>query len=193
MPQMISRPSVVRPGAEGPCAPRMERAHDYLAELRRLSPADLQAVVVLLEAALSTTTTSATDDFKAPGDSDLVIFGVQGFVRMPSLNTEPTTILGWLNLVPTERWLVKAQNCLAGLRNVDRKHKVFDGDVDVPLSAIMGPTGFPFIFPPEAPLIIPQSEVLQGTFTLQDTTAAIVGNATRYGLLLSGVLVPRRS
>ena len=192
MSTMMSRPSTVRPGSEGVCAPRMERAHDYLAELRKLSPADLQAVVVLLEASLSDTS-AATDDFKAPGDSDLVVFGIHGYVRMPTLNTEPTAILTWLNLVPSERWLVKAQNCLVALQNTDRKHDVFEGDSDIPLSAIMSPTGFPLVFPPEAPLIIPQSEVLKATFTLQDSTSAIVGNASRYGILLTGVLVPRRA
>ncbi len=62
-----------------------------------------------------------------------------------------------------------------------------------PLSAITPPVGVPLQFPLDMPNIVPAGMNLRATFTLQDTTAAVVGNATIYGLLLTGALIPRRA
>lgn len=168
------------------------RIKSYLAELRGLSPADLQAVSISLEAALTSASAPGTDQYKAPGDMDFFAFQVHGYVRMPTLNSEPSAILGWLNLPPSERWLVKAQNCLVGLLNQDKNHKFFDGNQDLELAAIMPPMGIPLVFPPEAPMVLNSGSTIKATFTLQDSTTAIIGNSTKYGVVLTGVLVPKR-
>ena len=60
------------------------------------------------------------------------------------------------------------------------------------LGSILPPFGYPMIFPPEAPMIFPSAHQIQASFALQDTTAAIVGNNTVYGIVLVGALVARR-
>lgn len=170
---------------------RVERVRGFLAEMRGLSPKDLQAIVVTLQMTLGSATSSASQDYKVPGDSDLVILSIHGYLRFTALDSEDTTVLSFLNLDPTERWLVKSQNCVVGLSNVDRNHKFIDNN-DITLSALMPPMGYPIVFPPEAPGIVPKAEILRASFALQDTDTDVVSGNTVYGLAITGVLVPRR-
>lgn len=172
------------------------RIRTYLDELRRLQPNELQAIIINMEALLSSSVLTLADTYKAPGNMDLFIFQVQGYIRFPALNAEPTTFLGFLNLTPTERFLVKAQNCAVNLQNRDRKHRYIDSGqtgAGTTVATLMPPAGYPIVYPPEAPLMLPKNEILEATFALQDSTAAVVGGATRYGLTLTGVLVPRET
>lgn len=167
------------------------RIASYLQEVLMLSPAEVRGAAIQLSASLANAT-PGTNTYKVPGDQDLVITSVRGFLRFPTLNSEPTSILGYLNIDPSERFLVKAQNCLVSLLNVDRSLEMFEGGA-TPLASMMPPWGTPLDFPLDMPNIVPAGMNLRATFTLQDTTSAVVGNSTVYGLLLVGALIPRRA
>lgn len=177
---------------DGSGAPAAGRIASFLQEALDLSPAVVRGVGVTLSASLSNTSPGVVK-YRVPGDQELVVFSIHGFIRFSSLSTEPTAILTWLNLDPSERWFVKTQNCSVGLKNVDRSLDVFEGDGTVPLSAIAPPVGSPMFFHPEAPCIFNAGHTLQATFTLNDSTSAVVGNATTYGLILTGNLIPNRN
>lgn len=162
----------------------------YLSEILKLSQADIRGVGIALQATLSSTT-PASETYRVPSDQELVILSIQGYLAFSTLNTESTAILSYLNLDPSERWFVKTQNCTVALTNTDRNLPVFDNR-DLRLSAISPPVGAPMNFPVEAPLIVPAGHNLRATFTLQDSTSAIVSGATVYGLLLTGALVPKQ-
>ncbi|TAL42421.1 MAG: hypothetical protein EPN91_08560 [Salinibacterium sp.] len=182
--------------APGEPAPPAGRIASFLQEALDLSPAIVRGVGVTMSAALTTATTTGSSKYKVPADQELVVFALSGFLKFAALSSEPTAILGWLNLDPSERWFVKSQNCNVGLKNTDRSLDVFDGDGVVPMSAITPPVGTPMYWHPEAPNIFNAGHTLQATFTLGDTTAAVVGtagNSTTYGLLLTGNLIPNRN
>lgn len=174
---------------QSPCY-QLERVKGFLREAQDLTPDDLQAVVVTLQQLISTTA-PLYDTYKVPADMDLIIFQLHGGIRMPSIQTEPQSEIGYLNLVPTERWLMKAQNCTIRVENIDRHH-VFTDQNDVTMASIMPPSGYPVVFPPESPGIVPANENLRATFTLQDSSPATLGNPTWYQLIVTGVLVPRK-
>lgn len=171
-----------------PAAAPLDRIKEYLAALRGLTPADLRSVFVTLQAAL-TSTTPGTDDYKVPAGWDFSIFRVHGFLSFNALNTEPTSILSWLNLDVINRYLIKLSNCTARLENKD-KNDLFSENRDVFLSAITPPYGSPIDLPPDAPIVVPAGQIIRATFTLQDSTTNIVGNSSDYGLVLTGVLTP---
>lgn len=174
------------PGAGGPPG----RIAAYLQELLMLSPASVRGVGLGLSASLANTT-PVSYTYKVPSDQELAVFSIHGYLRFPTFNTEPSLILSSLNPDPSERWFLKSSNCLVSLTNIDRSLPVFDAQ-DVPLSSITPPVGAPLYFPLDAPLMVPSGHNIRATFQLQDSTAAIVGNATIYGLMLTGVLVPKR-
>lgn len=174
-----------------PNQPPVGRIAAYLQEILMLSPAAIRGVGLGLSATLSNTS-SGTFTYKVPSDQELVVFSVHGYLRFPTLNSEPQLMMGFLNPDPSERWFVKAQNCSVSLTNIDRSLPVFDAQ-DVPLSSLCPPVGAPLYFPLDAPMVVPAGHNLRATFTLQDATAAIVGNATVYGLMLTGALIPKRA
>lgn len=165
------------------------RIMSYLREVLGVSHAEVRGVGIGLEVALSSTTAD-NEEYQVPSDTDLVVFSIQGYLRFPTLNTEPTSMLGFLNPDPSERWFVKTQNCLVQLLHKDRSLNAFDNR-SIPLSAISPPVGAPMYFPPETPYIVPGGHKLRAEFTLQDSTSAVVGSSTRYGLLLAGALISR--
>ena len=167
------------------------RSKAFINEMRELSAQKLQAVAISLEAALDTTTTSKKDTYKVPAGQDLAVFKVQGYVRRTAMRSESIVTLGGINLWWSELMQAKAENCLASLKNQDRKFEFFDGTSDLPLSSIMAPNGLPLLFDAVAPLMVSENETIESVFTLQDTNANIVGQSTRYGLILSGVLIAR--
>ncbi len=172
--------------------PMQQRIRGYLREILGLSIAQVRGGVgVRLQASLSNTTPS-TDTYKVPADQDFVVYSIQGYLRFPTLNSEPTAMLSYLNPDPSERWFVKAQNCLVQVVDSDRSSigGVFDNG-EIPLGAITPPSGIPMTWPLEAPMLFPSGHNVKATFTLQDSTTAIVGSATVYGLLMVGALIPK--
>jgi hypothetical protein len=172
------------------CGPG-NRVREYLAELLQLSPGELRPVMIPLQVALLTGTTTLSDAaYAVPSDQDLYLYSITGYVAPNAIVSEPTAHFGWLNLDPSERYLLKAMNCVVQLENTTRTYKFFEGR-EATLASIMPPFGTPIQFPVETPLPVNAKHSLKATFTLQDTTAAAIGASTDYGVLLSGVLVPR--
>jgi hypothetical protein len=159
----------------------------YLQELLKLSPAEIRGVSILLEKRLSATVTAATDIYRVPADQDLVVFQIHSSYRSSALATEPALNS---NIQLDVDGLEKARmsNCVVALQNKDRNLAVFDNR-SMRLSAIRDT---PIYFPANAPLLVPATHTLQADFSLQDTTPAVVGNAADYGIVLSGILIPKR-
>lgn len=178
------------PGFCTPTSAPGTRVRAYLAELLQISPAELRPVAIPMQVALLSGTTTLSDtNYVVAADQDLYLYSIAGYLSPNDLSAEPTAMLTWLNLEPSERYLVKAMNCAVQMENVTRNYKVFDGR-EAMLSSLMPPFGMPLQWPVETPFCAPAKHVLKATFTLQDTASDVVGASTDYGILLSGVLVP---
>lgn len=164
---------------------------DYAEEIRRLYE-QLYGVCVNLQVSLSATTTSGNDTYKVPSDRVLVIKAVHGYLRFTDFTNEVAlaAVLG-TNVAPTERAYVKAQNCLVELKNADRS-MLWTERNNPPLATLMPRMGRPLELPKEMPFILQPTETMKASFSLQDTTAAIIGAATIYGVSLVGALIPHK-
>lgn len=160
----------------------------YLSELLKLSPAQLIATSVLLQKRLSAATTTGSDEYRVPADRDLVIFQAQATWRPTLIATEVAVNAIFTAFTPDDLAEVRTGNCLVQVINKDRQLKMFDAR-DMLMSAMRKT---PLYFPANAPMLVPATHTLQATFTLQDTTAAVVGVAADYGIALTGVLIPKR-
>jgi hypothetical protein len=159
----------------------------YLKEVLNLSTAELISVGIQLEVQLGATTLTAQTDYKVPADRDLVVFQVQSTYRSTALSTEPVLNA---NIALDYDGLESARlaNCLAQLRIKDRNLDIFDNG-EVVLSALKKA---PMYWPQVSPLLVPAGVILQSIFTLQSAVAAVAGNNAFYGLLLTGVAIPKR-
>lgn len=182
---MTARPSNFCPPDMG--GRQSGRIRDYLREVLGTDFKDVRGVALGLQVALTTTTTSGSDKYLVPSDQELVIFGIQGYLQMPTLNSEPQ-LVAQANVDPSERWFAKAQNCTVQLAIKERSLNIFDQRA-VPMSVFTPPVGSALWFPPETPIIVSRALNLEATFSLTDTTSNIVGNSTNYGLLCFGALV----
>lgn len=160
----------------------------YLAELLRLSPAQLIGTSILLQKRLGTATSSGTDEYRVPADRDLVVYQIQSVYRSSDLSTEPALNANITSFDVDGLEQARLSNCALSLLNKDRQLKVFDNR-DMVMSAIRRT---PLYFPANAPLLVPSTHTLQASFTLQSVAAAIAGNNADYGVTLTGVLIPKR-
>ena len=160
----------------------------YLQELLKLSPAQVIGVGIHIKRRLSTAALSGAAEYKVPSDRDLVVFRVRPSWQSTALATEVAVnaIFTAFNYNDLER--VRLGNCRVQLLNKDRQLKVFDNE-DLLLSSIKDE---PLEFNGNAPLLVPATHTLQATFSLTDNTAAVVGVAADYGVILEGVLIPKR-
>lgn len=160
----------------------------YLAELLQLSPAQLRGVAILLQKRLGTGTTSGSDEYRVPADQDLVVFQMHSSWRSVALAAEVAinAIFTAMDYSTLER--ARKANALVSLQNKDRNLAIFDNRA-VPLSAMHDT---PMYFPANAPLLVPATHTLKADFSLQDTTAAVVGQDADYGIVLTGILIPKR-
>lgn len=186
---MEPRVTACPPGFKSPASEAGVAA--YLAELLRLSPAQLRGVGIDLRKRLGATTLSGTDTYSVPSDQDLVVYGITGYYRSSALATEPVLNANFTQFSPAELQLARLSNVIATLENKDRNLPVFDAR-GVHLSAITPPLGSKLVFPVQAPLLFPATHTVKATFAIQDTTAAVVGNDADYGLILEGILIPKR-
>lgn len=172
-------PGLVKPSAGAVSA--------YLKEVLNLSTAELISVGIQLEVQLGTGTLTAQTDYKVPSDRDLVVFQAQSTWRSTALDAEPVLNA---NIALDYDGLESARlaNCLAQLRIKDRNLDIFDNG-EVVLSALKKS---PIYWPQVAPLLVPAGVILQSIFTLQDNAAAVVGSDAYYGILLTGVAIPKR-
>lgn len=157
-------------------------------ELQALSTTNLMAVTIPLEALLGVDVMTKKAEYKNPTDSDLVIFQMQSYWRPEAIATEVAVNAIFTQFSPADLALVRLMNTMATLKLKDRKLEVIEG-AEMPLSACHRS---PLYFPVQAPLIIPPGITLEANFTLQDDTAAVVGEDSNYGLLLTGIALPRK-
>lgn len=160
----------------------------YLKELLQLSPAQLIATSIVLQKRLSATTTTGTDEYRVPADRDLVVFQVQTGWKPTLMATEVVVNAIFTAFTPEDMAEIRTGNCLVNVLNKDRQLKLFDSR-DMPMNLIRKT---PLYFPANAPWLVPATHTLQAGFTLQDTTAAVVGVASDYAITLTGVLIPKR-
>lgn len=160
----------------------------YLKELLELSPAELRGVSVLLEKRLSTGTTSGSDQYRVPADQDLVVYQIHSTWRSSALATEVAVNAVFTAFSMDDMERVRLSNCVVALQNKDRNLAVFENRA-MRMNAMRDT---PLYYPAEAPLLVPATHTLQADFSLQDTTAAVVGNAADYSLVLTGILIPKR-
>ena len=174
----------------GICPPGMEhKAGDvakYLLELLKLAPSSLMGVAVPLEVLLGAATLEASTTYRVPADFNLVVFQMQPMYRSTALATEPVLNANITSLDLAGLTEARLQNVLAQLALKDRKLDVIEG-ASLNLASILR---YPAKWPENAPLIVPAAQTLEATFSVQDATAAVVGQNAYYGLLLTGVLIP---
>jgi hypothetical protein len=171
----------------------MENPKDWYRAINMLNPEDATPRVVGLEATLTTTTTSDTGSYQVPADKTFLILRVMGYHRFSLPNTEAAmaAALG-TNIAPSERAYLKLQNCVFSLKDTERSETdIVKGSA--PCLAAISPmvSGMPLEFS-MSPIVIPGGNKVEATFTLKDTTALVIGASSVYGLLLTGVLLPRR-
>jgi hypothetical protein len=161
----------------------------YLQELLKLSPAQVIGVGIHIKKRLSTTTLSGSSEYKIPSDRDLVVFRIRPAWQPTDIADEVVVnsiFSGGFTYNDLER--LRMGNCRVQLLNKDRQLKVFDNE-DMLLSAMKD---VPLAFDERAPLLVPATHTLQATFSLSDSTPAVVGLAADYGVILEGVLIPKR-
>lgn len=161
---------------------------EYLVELLQLSPAQLIGVSIQMEKLLGAATLSGSTEYKVPSDRDLVVFGIASTFRSNDLDSEIVTNAIFTAFSYEDMKLIRMANCKVALLNKDRQLKVFDNN-DLQLDSLYKQK---LEFPPMAPLLVPATHVLQSTFTLQDSSAAVCGQNAYYGVRLDGVLIPKR-
>lgn len=145
---------------------------------------DAQAVLIPLIVTLPTSASaySATyDTFVSKSDQILLISEIRPIVAIRAVTSETLTItnVGNLNSV-REREAMKAGNARATLKLPDQNWDLTEDAVALPLNTA------PIILPRGRELVIPPTQKVRMTVALTDTTAAIVGGSTDYGVLLIG-------
>jgi hypothetical protein len=160
----------------------------YLQELLKLSPAQVIGVGIHIKKRLSTAALSGSSEYKIPSDRDLVVFRIRPSWQPTDIPAEiaVNAIFTAFNYDDLER--IRMGNCRVQLLNKDRQLKVFDNE-DMLLSAMKD---IPLAFDERAPLLVPATHTLQATFSLSDDAAAVVGQPSDYGVILEGVLIPKR-
>lgn len=161
----------------------------YLKDLLRLSPAQLRGVGILLEKRLGAGTLVGSDEYRVPADQDLVVFQMSPSFRSTSWATEAALNAAvFTSMNPEQMERVRLNNVTVALTNKDRNLSVFDARA-IKLGSLRDT---PMYFPANAPLLVPATHTLKADFAVQDATAAVVGNDADYGLLLTGILIPKR-
>lgn len=171
-----------------------ERIHALMEEIRQLSPEDYRLIEVPLMVALSTSATSGTDTFRALTTHHFVIKELRGHILIRDVTSETVAVSNYGNPSYRDRIAIKANNCRVTLQNTDRSQKVFESSNNLNLGSFMRVSGgAPIVVDP--PHILPAGETLEATFTLVDTTSAVVGGTSKveYGLILVGHYVRARA
>lgn len=179
------------PPMNNPLAQSQGGVAAYLAELLKLSPAQVRGTVIELMATLGATNLIDTDEYRVPSDQDLVIFQAHAAYRSSALNTEPALNVAITALGVADLALARASNVTVQLRDKDRNLDVFDQRA-VNMAGIMPPNGSPIFWPAQAPFLMPSGHTFQATFSAQSAVAAVIGNDADYSVLLTGVLIPKR-
>lgn len=165
-----------------------EALHAYLKELRDLGPEDYREIAVPLLAALTTSTVTGSDKFRAPSTHNFAITEIRGHILLRDLSTESQAVSAVGNPSFPDRVAIKASNCRLALQNTDRTQKIFETSAQLSIGTFVEfAGGRPMVF--DRPQILPAGENVQVDFTLVDTASDVVGGTTEYGIILIGALV----
>lgn len=150
-----------------------------------LTPHEFEQAAITMRTRLTTSTTSGTQTFRVRSTHVLLIKSIRGHLAFNAVTGETLAITGVGNPGVLERMQIKAMNCRMTLENQDRTIPLFAGGQDLPLSQILTNLGGkPLEFDP--PHIVLPGQTLSLATTLQDTTGAIVGGSTDYGVQVDG-------
>lgn len=172
----------------------------YYAEVARQAhayvngqPGRVRGVMIPLRKALLAGTTTGEATYRVPQGYNLDIKAITGTLGWTDWGTEAAVDVeiaegpAATSLPPLHRMALKASNCQILLEIQDAAVKITEGD-QIYLSDILNkviPLGRD-----DAPgLVVPSGDTVKATLTLQDSQANIVGNSTRYGVILIGALV----
>lgn len=182
-------------GTLDPAVAGLRHIGAYWREVRRIADAyvsgqgtKVRPYVLSLMVALSTATTSASDDDVIPTGFDFDVREVRGFLGFTNWASEPATV-GNMNPLAADRVVIKARNCRIKLELKDTEIP-FTKNEDLYLADILekplvfGDNGVPRF-------VIPAGETPKMTATLQDTNTNVVGQSTRYGVILVGALISK--
>lgn len=172
------------------CPPGMiQKSSDmrsFLQDLVELSNSSLQAIVLPLEVLLGAATLTDETEYRVPAEFNLAVFQIHTDWRSTALATEPALNANITSLDLQGLAQARLSNIKATLQLKDRKLDVFE-DGDIAMSALFKNPAFLL---PNAPLLIPAGSTLKAGFSVQDATAAVIGNNAYYGIILTGALIP---
>lgn len=158
-----------------------------------VDPDDYRWANVLMKATVTTAASSpATQNYRAPANFHMLIFGIEGHLAFNAITSETLSITGIGNPDVANRMLIKSMNARLAFTNTDRNGgtKIFENN-SVALSSILPSVGGePLKFNP--PHVVPNGENLALDITMNDTTAAIIGASTDYGVNLKALFVRAR-
>ena len=153
-----------------------------------LTPQEYERATVTMRTRLTTTTTSDTRVFRNRATHSMLILSIRGHLAFNAITSETLAITGIGNPFILDRAMMKAMNCRLQLSNQDRQIPLFEGGQDLALSTILPEVGGAPIYYDPPHIVLPGQTVLLSS-ALQDTTGAIVGASTDYGVNLDVVFV----
>ena len=148
-------------------------------------------VPLLVTHTTSTATGTLYDNFRVPVDYAFFVEDIRGTLRMDSMTGETLAVTGIGNPNLVERCLMKAMNARISLSDEDDTFPLIattDNASTLALSDVLIQVGGDPIVNVIPDLVPPGHRVRMGV-TRFDTTAAIGGAATKYGLVLTGTFV----
>ena len=150
----------------------------------------VRPAVVTMKKALLSGTTSDSDSFRVPSEEVFLVKEIRGHFSFNALAAEA---LGLTNITPMtvgDYVIGKARNCNISLERADQNLAVTLGSNLCLADILPGAGGQAIRFDEMGPVwVIPPSETLKMTASLISTTAAIVGQSSNYGVMLSGAML----
>ena len=178
--------------------------HGFYKEVRRMLKAfDSHKMLGVRPASIPlhrniTSGSGGTDSMKIGSDVDFIVHEVRGYLSFNNWDGESDLAVdglagGWPG--PRDRAYLKASNCKLKLKNKDNKLDIFEEE-DLVLSEILCSVGgHPLKYGGETrpAWVIPNGTTIEMTATLQDTAAVLIGASSDYGVIISGVYMPKVS
>lgn len=171
------------------------RRVDWVEEAIRLAGAwaPQQYVVrprlVTLSVDLTTTTTTNTDTHDVGGSEIFVVRELRGHLTFDAWQSESATV-GNMNPLPMDRAYIKASNCDILLEATDKSRKItYENDISL-ADILPAVGGGPIRFDDKAiGMVFGPGETISMRAALQSTNANVIGQASGYGVILTGDVI----
>lgn len=176
-------------GMPGPAeGAQVDRIKSYLAELKDIGPGDYEIVTVTLKKSLLAGTTTGNDTYPAPGNRQIIIGEIHPHLALINAAGESLAIANLGNPSLADREILKMMNCRVQLQVKNHSLDLFqNASKTISLNSLRKRPMNLW----HAPYIVPMGGLLQMDATLVDTTAAVVGGETEYGLMLVCIQIKR--